>query len=57
MLLKLLNSIVGVFGYRFVLDDRPLEMADEDIRNDEGWDDLDEHLPRYRLIKIESKEK
>jgi len=52
--MKLMNWLFGWFGYEWVRDDSPCEREDDDPRTDEGWDDLYEHNPRYRLRKIEN---
>jgi len=52
MLLKLMNILAGLFGYEWVKDTRPLDDEPyDDPTYDEGWDDLSEHSPRYRLRK------
>lgn len=51
MLLRFMNALVGVLGYEWVRDRRPLDEPPEDLIADEGWDDLHQHSPRYRLRK------
>ncbi|MEA3404668.1 MAG: hypothetical protein U9R28_02895 [Pseudomonadota bacterium] len=51
MLLNLMNVLAGLFGYEWVKDNRPIDEPEEDIIADEGWDDLHQHSPRYRLQK------
>lgn len=52
-MLRLMNWIVGWFGYEWVLDERPRPLEDEsDPISDEGWEDLHRHSPRYRLRKL-----
>lgn len=51
MLLKLMNLLAGLFGYEWVKDTRPVDEPPEMLEADEGWDDLYEHSPRYRLQK------
>lgn len=51
MFIKLVNLFVEIFGYEFVRDERAVNEPPEDIEVDEGWDDLYENNPRYRLVK------
>lgn len=51
--MKLLNWLFGLFGYELVRDQSPYEKEDDMIQ-DEGWDDVYEHNPRYRLRKKQS---
>lgn len=53
--MKFLNAIFRLFGYEWVEDKRPyLKNQDEDLIANEGWEDLYEHSPRYRLQKSQS---
>ncbi|MBO1924714.1 hypothetical protein [Thiomicrorhabdus sp. 6S3-12] len=49
--MSFLNAIFRLFGYEWVKDETPYQ-RDDDPRTDEGWDDLYEHSPRYKLRKI-----
>lgn len=51
MYLKVINFIVGIFGYEYVIDNRPKYEPPEDLEADEGWDDIHGLNPRYRLVK------
>jgi hypothetical protein len=54
MLLRLMNVLAGWFGYEWVRDPRPFQKrtdAFRDTAEEEGWDDLYEHTPRYVLRK------
>jgi len=51
MLLQFMNGLAGLFGYEWVIDDRPVDEPPECIEADEGWDDVHQHSPRYRLRK------
>lgn len=48
MSMKILNFFFGLFGYEWVRDERPYEPEADQIQ-DEGWDDVYEHSPRYVL--------
>ena len=48
-MLKLLNWVFGWLGYEWVRDTRPYEREYSDNEFDDGWDDLYETNPRYRL--------
>lgn len=52
MFLKFINIVTGLFGYRWVYDESPIECSDDNLIEDEGWDDLDHQKARYRLEKI-----
>jgi len=54
MFLKIINIFTAIFGYKWVKDTRPAHLPDEDIIADEGWDDLDKDVPKYRLVKCNS---
>lgn len=54
--MKLLNALFRLFGYEWVKDETPYQKDDDPI-TDEGWDDLYEHSPRYKLRKINQKPK
>jgi hypothetical protein len=46
-----MNGLAGLFGYEWVIDERSVEERPENVIADEGWDDLHQHPPRYRLRK------
>ena len=46
--------MAALFGYKFVIDHRKIVEPPEEIEADEGYDDIYEHSPRYRLVKITS---
>lgn len=48
--MKGLNWVFGWFGYEWVKDSRPYKNEGDAVQ-DEGWDDLYRHTPRYRLRK------
>ncbi|WP_319380396.1 hypothetical protein [Thiomicrorhabdus sp.] len=50
--MKWLNFVFRLFGYEWVKDETPYERQRDDPITDEGWDDLYEHSPRYKLRKI-----
>ena len=52
--MKFINAIFGVFGYQWVLDTTPVTVDDDanDLLDDNDWEDLCEHTPRYVLRKI-----
>lgn len=54
--MKVLNAIFRLFGYEWVKDETPYEAEDDDVMtaNNEGWDDIYQQTPRYRLRKIET---
>lgn len=52
--MKLLNWLFGLFGYEWVKDETPYERQMDEPGEDEGWDDIYEHNPRYRLRKIQN---
>ncbi|WP_321277279.1 hypothetical protein [Thiomicrorhabdus indica] len=59
--MKFLNAIFRLFGYEWVEDKQPNVKGEdkdegkcEDLIADEGWDDLHQHSPRYRLQKSQS---
>jgi len=51
MLLKWLNIVAGLFGYKWIVDTRPDNLPDEELLADEDWDDIQAHGPRYHLVK------
>lgn len=53
-MLKLVNLIVGLFGYKYVVDNRIVDEPPELLEADEGYDDIHQHSPRYRLVKTTS---
>ena len=53
MLLRFMNGLAGLFGYEWVIDDRPIDDEPEYFTASESWDDLHQHSPRYRLRKKE----
>jgi len=53
-MLRLMNLLAGLFGYEWVLDTRPVDEPPEILEADEGYDDLHQHSPRYRLRKKSS---
>lgn len=50
-MMRVLNWVFGLFGYEWVRETAPYERENDDPITDEGWDDLYEHPPRYRLKK------
>lgn len=50
MLLRLLNSIASLFGYRWVIDNSTID-GEEDILADEGYQQIEESTARYKLIR------
>lgn len=46
--------MAGFFGYKFVVDEREIVEPPEEIEADEGYDDIYDQSPRYRLVKITS---
>lgn len=53
-MLKFINFMAGFFGYKFVVDEREIVEPPEEIEADEGYDDIYDQSPRYRLVKITS---
>lgn len=51
MLLRFMNFFVGLFGYEWVKVDNPYKNLVNESVADEGWDDLDENAPHYKLRK------
>ena len=50
MIYKLLNLIVGLFGYEYKLVDDPYKHIQLDLTEEEDWNELIE-TPRYELVK------
>ena len=50
-MLRVMNWLAGLFGYEWVADVRPVHDGSEILEADEGYDDLHQHAPRYRLRK------
>lgn len=50
-MVTLMNWLFGWFGYEWVRDHRPYQRDCADNELDDGWDDLYEQNPRYRLRK------
>lgn len=50
-MVTLMNWLLGWFGYEWVRDHRPYQRDYADNELDDGWDDLYEQNPRYRLRK------
>ena len=53
-MLRFMNILAGLFGYQWVKDNRLVDEPDEVLEADEGWDDVHQHSPRYRLRKKSS---
>lgn len=53
--MTLINAIFRLFGYEWVKDETPIEREHDSLtlEADEGWDDLYQHSPRYKLQKIQ----
>ena len=52
MFLKVINFFVGIFGYQYIIDKRPIEVSKQHhLEDDEGWDDIHDLNPKYRLVK------
>ena len=51
MLLKIMNSIAGLFGYKWVKDPSVIEPTRNIGVDDEGWDDIYDNNPKYKLKK------
>jgi len=52
--MTLLNWLAGLFGYEWVKDGRDYQTHHaeaDDMIDDDGWDDVHEHNPRYVLRK------
>lgn len=56
MLLTILNSIAGVFGYRWIEDNSKDEITDTYPIADEDWDHIHENNRKYKLEKIANEE-
>jgi len=52
MFLDAINYLFGLFGYRWIVDSSPQDSSEFDPMDDEGWDDLDNENPRYKLEKL-----
>lgn len=50
-MLRIINLFVGLFGYQFIIDNEKVDEPEENIIADEGWDDLHQHSPRYKLVR------
>lgn len=58
MLLRFMNNLVGLFGYKWVKESQPLDESDNQAHQEmpshliaDEWEDLHQHSPRYRLCK------
>ncbi|GAB6069062.1 hypothetical protein JCM30760_01590 [Thiomicrorhabdus hydrogeniphila] len=51
MLLKIMNKIVGLFGYEWVIDSSIIKPERHIGVEDEGWDDIYDNNPKYKLKK------
>ena len=46
-----MNSIAGLFGYKWVKDPSVIEPTRNIGVDDEGWDDIYDNNPKYKLKK------
>ena len=49
-MIRFINLLLGLLELKLVKDERPY-LRDENPRTDEGWDDILEPTPRYRIVR------